>query len=47
MDLVCYSNFSILELCLKPSVQLLSVGNEAAKVSSSPQEQGGEVLVFI
>lgn len=43
MDLVCYTKFSIFELCLKPSLQLLNVEKEAAKVSSYPQEQVREV----
>lgn len=47
VGLVCYTNFSIFELCLKPSLQLLSVGKEAAKVSSYPQKQVRGVLVFV
>lgn len=43
VDLVCYTKFSIFELRLKPSLQLLNVEKEAAKVSSYPQEQVREV----
>lgn len=46
MDLVHHSNFPVLGLCLKPALQLLNGEKESAKVSSCPQEQLREVLVF-
>lgn len=46
MDLVHHSNFPVLGLCLKPALQLLNGEKESDKVSSYPQEQLREVLVF-